>query len=227
KVERTAPEPRTRVRMRIRFAKEGQAVALSHLETATAIARALRRAKLPISFTGGERPRPRVSLGPALPVGIESVAETMEIELLQPMEPTEVIARLEPEMPEGLRLLDGWRVPDDAPSIEKEVRKSTYAARLPESLAKDLEEAAARLFERPLQVVRERPSKFKSRPNPPRTLVFDPRAAVEDLSVQGGEIRFTLVHSEKGTLRPTELLEALVGKLPEGVRIRKEAVQSL
>src|SRR5690606_6618985 len=156
-------------------AKEGQAVALSHLETATAIARALRRAKLPISFRGGERPRPRVSLGPALPVGIESVAETMKVEHLQPIEPTAVISRFEPEMPEGLGLLDGWRVPVGAPSIEKEVLKSTYAARLPERLPKDIEEAAASLFERPLQVVRERPSKFKSRPNPPRTLVFVPR----------------------------------------------------
>ena len=226
KVERTAPEPRTRVRMRIRFAKEGQAVALSHLETATAIARALRRAKLPISFTGGERPRPRVSLGPALPVGIESVAETMEIELVEPMEPEQVVARLAPEMPAGLRLIEGWRVPEGAPSLEQEVRKSTYVARLPAGIPVDLEEAAARLFERALSVVRERPSKFKSRPNPPRTLTFDPRTAVEDLSVRDGEIRFTLVHSEKGTLRPTELLEALVGPLPEGVRIRKEAVQT-
>jgi len=225
KIETTAKEPE-RHRIRIRFAKEGDAIALSHLETATAIARALRRAKLPLSFTEGVRPRPRVSLGPALATGIESTAETMELELVEAVEPAEVVARLAPEMPEGFRLFEAWSVPQGTPAIEREIRKSTYAARLPADFPVDLEAAAARLREEPLSVTRERPGKGRGRKKAPRTKTFDLRTAVADVSVEEGEVRFSLLHSEDGTLRPVEFLEALFGPLPEGVRIRKEAVET-
>jgi len=75
-------EPDVRTRVRIRWAKTGRLVAISHLETMHALLRAIRRAGLPTAFSQGYHPKPRVSFGPALPVGVESRCELADLDLL-------------------------------------------------------------------------------------------------------------------------------------------------
>ncbi|TMA19244.1 MAG: TIGR03960 family B12-binding radical SAM protein, partial [Deltaproteobacteria bacterium] len=73
--------PKERTLLRMRYAKEGVAIALSHLETMTALLRTFRRAKLSIPHSQGFHPKPKVSFGPACPVGTESRAEYLDVEL--------------------------------------------------------------------------------------------------------------------------------------------------
>src|SRR3954466_14771967 len=87
------PLPAERTLLRLRYAKEGMAVALSHLETMTALLRAFRRAKLSIPHSQGFHPKPKVSFGPACPVGTESRAEYLDLELHGAHDPAEVGAR--------------------------------------------------------------------------------------------------------------------------------------
>jgi radical SAM family uncharacterized protein/radical SAM-linked protein len=87
------------------FAKTDQARFLGHLEMVTALVRAMRRAGLPLAYTQGHHPAPRLSLGDALPLGIESRDEIMEIILRQPLDPHEVARRLNVELPPGLAIL--------------------------------------------------------------------------------------------------------------------------
>ena len=68
-------------RVRIRFAKLGKIRWTSHRDTARMWERAFRRARLPVGYTNGFSPRPRVSFGLALPTGHESVAEYLDVEL--------------------------------------------------------------------------------------------------------------------------------------------------
>src|SRR4051812_14156010 len=75
------PLPAERTLLRMRYAKEGVGAALSHLETMTALLRTFRRAKLSIPHSQGFHPKPKVSFGPACPVGTESRAEYMDVEL--------------------------------------------------------------------------------------------------------------------------------------------------
>src|SRR5207249_7878744 len=100
---KAAPPPEGRTTMRLRYAKESRAVALSHLETMTALLRAFRRAKLSIPHTQGFHPKPRVSFGPACPVGTESRAEYLDLELHGAPEAAEVAERIRDELPEGFR----------------------------------------------------------------------------------------------------------------------------
>ena len=72
------PAPPFRSRVRVRWAKLGRLVALSHLEAMHTLLRAIRRAGLPVAYSQGYHPKPRVSFGPALAVGIESRAEFIE-----------------------------------------------------------------------------------------------------------------------------------------------------
>ncbi len=100
------PEPPLRTRVRVRYAKLGRLVALSHLETMHALLRAVRRSGLRVAFSQGFHPKPRVSFGPALPVGVESTCEHMDLDLVGAADPSEVALRLGRELPDGLRIAE-------------------------------------------------------------------------------------------------------------------------
>nr|WP_321514080.1 TIGR03960 family B12-binding radical SAM protein [uncultured Pseudodesulfovibrio sp.] len=87
---------------RLWYEKNGPAAYLSQLELQAVFERAFRRAGLPMAFSAGFHPMPKLSFGKALPVGVSSNAEWINVFLRQDFEPTEVIKRLIPNMPEGL-----------------------------------------------------------------------------------------------------------------------------
>jgi radical SAM family uncharacterized protein/radical SAM-linked protein len=101
-----AEESNGAYRYRLVFAKTEQARFLGHLEMVTALVRAMRRARLPLAYSQGHHPAPRLSLGDALPLGIESRDETMEIILRRPLDPHQLARRLNTELPAGLAILE-------------------------------------------------------------------------------------------------------------------------
>lgn len=90
--------------LRLRLAKEN--IFISHLEFVRAIIRALRRSGLPLKYTGGFHPRVKVSLGPALAVGIKSESQYVDIFLTERVAPKDVIDRLNKDFPEGIKVLE-------------------------------------------------------------------------------------------------------------------------
>ena len=92
--------PEGRFRYRIGWAKLGEFAMLSHLEMMALFIRAFRRAGLPLAHTEGKRPRPKLSFGPALSVGVESVAEVMDVTLIRQGVPAELMARLNEMLPD-------------------------------------------------------------------------------------------------------------------------------
>ncbi|MFQ5735362.1 MAG: TIGR03960 family B12-binding radical SAM protein [Thermodesulfobacteriota bacterium] len=99
-------------RVALRFSKTGDLKYLSHLELIRAMIRAVRRAGLPIRYSRGFHPMPRISFASTLPVGMESLDELMFIEL-EPaggrIGPDEITERLNAALPEGLKCLGGGR----------------------------------------------------------------------------------------------------------------------
>jgi radical SAM family uncharacterized protein/radical SAM-linked protein len=91
-------------RYRVWYAKTGPAAVLSQLELQSVFERALRRSGLPLSFSAGFHPLPRVSFGMALPVGVESVCEWFVLGLREARPAEEVAAVLGPNLPPGLPL---------------------------------------------------------------------------------------------------------------------------
>ncbi len=89
---------------RLVFSKLGPARFLSHLELAKAFIRALRRAGLNTVYSMGYHPMPRVSFATALPVGTESVHETVDIELLDDLAPSILKEEINLQLPEGVRV---------------------------------------------------------------------------------------------------------------------------
>jgi radical SAM family uncharacterized protein/radical SAM-linked protein len=229
------PDPPVRTRVRIRYAKLGRLVALSHLETMHAILRSVRRAGLRVAYSQGFHPKPRVSFGPALPVGVESRSEHLDLDLVGTADPALVAARLAAELPAGLRVLEAEAVAQGAPSISEAVRTAHYRADFPAhawdeaSLTRCVE--AFRAAER-VVVTRAAPPKNR-RPGRQQKVAanrrreIDLKEIVTHLAVEGRlGVAFSLRTDPSGSAKPAEALAAIFGDgaMPPGVKVLKEGV---
>ena len=93
-------------RMRIRYAKRGRLRFTSHRDFSRAFERAVVRARLPMAYSSGFNPHPRISYAGAAPTGSASEAEYLEIGLAQEQDPAEIRERLAAAMPDGLDVVE-------------------------------------------------------------------------------------------------------------------------
>jgi radical SAM-linked protein len=105
-----APGPITPCRYRLTYAKLEEGRWLGHLEMVASLYRSLRRSGLPLSFSSGFHPLPRVSFYDALPLGVESLAETMDVELAAPVPEDTLVSTLNRVLPPGLKVLQACRL---------------------------------------------------------------------------------------------------------------------
>jgi len=99
-----APNPQLPVvqRVRLRYAKRGRLRFTSHRDVARALERAVRRAGIPVAFSHGFNPHPRISYAGASPTGAASEAEFMEIGVSAACDPEQLRAALDAALPPGL-----------------------------------------------------------------------------------------------------------------------------
>lgn len=93
-------------RLRIRYAKRGRLRFTSHRDFSRAFERAIFRARVPMAYSSGFNPHPRISYAGAAPTGSASEAEFVEIGLAQVVDPASVRASLEEALPDGLDVVD-------------------------------------------------------------------------------------------------------------------------
>lgn len=201
-----APAPAQKCTVRVRYGKEGAAIAVSHLETIGVLTRALRRSGLPVAYSQGHSPRPRVSFSPACPVGVESRAEFVDVELARPVEPQEVSAALGREMPPAFPLLGAQALPLKAPSLDASIAEMVYRARFGEGIASQALERAAQAFAAAERwEVRREGGKGKRAPK-----LIDLRAAVTSFKALGErEIEFCLT-ARGASAKPSEVLDSVL-----------------
>ena len=117
-------------RLRMGFAKTGALALISHLDLLRLLERALRRTGLPVSFTGGFHPLPRLQLALPLPLGVEGTGEWLDLEFTEAVDPALVRTRLQPQLPPGLQLLSAAVVPTFGPSLSQELAAARWRFRL-------------------------------------------------------------------------------------------------
>ncbi|MCA1823661.1 MAG: TIGR03936 family radical SAM-associated protein [Frankia sp.] len=100
------PPPPVVQRLRIRYAKRGRLRFSSHRDFARAFERALRRADVPMAYSAGFTPHPKISYVGAAPTGVASEAEYLEIGLAQPRDPTAMGAALDAALPDGMDVVE-------------------------------------------------------------------------------------------------------------------------
>jgi radical SAM family uncharacterized protein/radical SAM-linked protein len=230
-----APPSPVRTRVRIRYAKLGRLVALSHLETMHALLRAIRRAGLTVAYSQGYHPKPRVSFGPALPVGIESLCEHMDLDLHGSADAADVGARLSRELPKELEVLEAEEIDPSEESVSQALRAVHYRVRFPEedwgedALARCVE--AFRGAERSV-VTRASPPKARRSKRPQKVAEkggreINLKEMVTHLAVEGPDtVAFSLRADPSGSAKPAEVLAAIFGDgtPPRGVKVLKEGV---
>ena len=107
--------------VRVAFTKHGKVRFISHRDVARAFERAFRIEALPLSFTQGFSPRPKVSFGLALSVGHESEAEYLDLELATPIPLESLPSRLSRALPEGIEVVAVRALADRAPALQEAV----------------------------------------------------------------------------------------------------------
>jgi len=118
------------VKIRLEFQKTGADAMTGHLDLVRKLPRILRRAGLPVFYTEGYHPKPAVSFGPALSLGVESVGELAEVKLSQAVDPGDVLRRLNNVSEEGL-VFTGCRVlqPGEK-SLSRVIARADYLVKL-------------------------------------------------------------------------------------------------
>jgi radical SAM-linked protein len=116
--------------LRIGFAKRGPVRFISHRDVARAFERAFRVAELPVAFTRGFSPRPKVSFGPALAVGYESDAEYLDVECTHEVRPDDVAVAVNGALPEGMTVTGIAALADRAPALQEVITSLAYRVTL-------------------------------------------------------------------------------------------------
>jgi radical SAM family uncharacterized protein/radical SAM-linked protein len=193
-----APGPPSPCRYRLTYAKLEEGRWLGHLEMVASLYRSLRRSGLPLSFSAGFHPLPRVSFYDALPLGVESLAETMDVELAAPVPEDTLVATLNRVLSPGLKVLQASRLTRRlAPPGQKgalyqvESRDPVFEA-----------EAAAHFLAQPkFMVTRHRPKEDQR---------LDLRGLVAGLTVLDPlHLELDLRRREKGNFKVTDALAAI------------------
>lgn len=140
------PPPPVVQRLRVRYAKRGRLRFTSHRDFARAFERALRRAAVPMAFSAGFSPHPKISWVGAAPTGVASEAEYVEIGLAAPVDPEQLRAALDAALPPGLDVLDVLPVADG--SLPERMRVSHWQVTLPGIFTERLAAAVAEFLAR-------------------------------------------------------------------------------
>ncbi|MER7973761.1 TIGR03936 family radical SAM-associated protein [Streptomyces sp. NPDC096080] len=188
-------------RIRLRYTKRGRLRFTSHRDFQRAFERALRRAEVPMAYSAGFTPHPKVSYANAAPTGTGSEAEYLEIALTASRDPERLRALLDESLPTGLDIVDA--VEARTPGLADRLTASVWELRLT-GVEPAVAERAVAAFKAAETVEVQRTAK-----NGVRT--FDARAAVVELETHG-------TPADRPTDQPCAILRLVVRHVTPAVR---------
>jgi len=198
------------MRIRITFVKQGALRYTGHLDLHKLWERAARRAELPLAYSQGFHPQPKMNMAAALPLGFSSRCEVIDMKLEQDIQLESLPTRLNNTLPSGLQVVDVEQVDERAPALQTQVLSAEYEVTLTEAV--DRSELKRKLD----SVIGS-----NSIPRERRGKTYDLRPLIEEVSVlSDGRIFMRLLAREGATGRPEEVLDVL-GIAFEGTRIER------
>ncbi len=132
-------------RLRIRFSRGEEVKFISHLDIMRLWQRALHRAGIPLAYSEGFSPHPRISLAAPLPIGVTSEAELMDIFCTRWVSPHFFTTALSQQLPPGIEILQVYSTALTMPSLQSQVRYAEYKVEA-ETEEKDIESKLASLL---------------------------------------------------------------------------------
>jgi len=199
-----------RATVRVRFEKLGKVRFTSHRDVARIWERALRRATVPVAYTQGFSPHPKLSFGLALSTGHESLGEYLDVDVVDSIDVEELPARLDPCLPVGIRVKAAAEIESGTPSLQEAVIACTWRIEVRGTDHDDLR--------RRIDDVLTSGTVMVTRTRKGRTVTDDVRPAIETIDVDeapSASFVANLATQPRG-LRPSELVAALGDDLSEG-----------
>jgi radical SAM-linked protein len=196
-------------KIRIRYAKRDRLRFTSHRDFGRAFERAVRRAGIPVAYSSGFSPHPRISYANASPTGAASEAEYLEISLAAESDPAQVRVALDEALPAGLDILDAVVATPGGGSLADRLEAGAWTIELPEVPVVQVSAAVAAFLDRDTVEV-QRMTKRGIR-------TFDARGAVVSLGVRAGSqadgaacaILDVVVRHGTPSVRPDDILAGL------------------
>ncbi len=187
------------MRLLLRFTKGVEVKYISHLDMQRLFQRAIRRAKLPCAYSQGFNPHMLISFACALPLGVCSNAEYVEIQLEKFVPPTECMNRLNDVLPKGVKILGATEPKEGYPNVGSVIALAEYTVSIKNS--ENAEEKIKNLLEKDEILIEKKTKKGFAEVNV--------RNMIHKLKAENGVISATLSCSNSENLRADKLQEIL------------------
>jgi radical SAM-linked protein len=187
------------MRVRITFSKTGALRYIGHLDLNTIWERAARRAGLPLAYSQGFHPQPKMTFASALPLGFSSRCEVMDMRFNEDIDLASLSTRLQNAMPSGIGIIHVQSVNEHEPPLQTQIISAEYEVTLTEAaneseLKWNMDEVMASL----------------SLPRTRRGKSYDLRPLIEKIELLSeNKILMQLAAREGATGRPEEVLDVL------------------
>ena len=202
--------------MRLRYAKRGRLRFASHRDFQRAFERALRRAGVPMAYSAGFSPHPKISYANAAPTGTASEAEFLEIGLSEACDPGDLRERIDAALPPGLDILDV--VVARTPDFVERLQASTWRIELPGLEVEQAQAALAALLAAE-EVYVERLTKNGMRRFDVRQALLTASVASTADAASACAILTVVLRQVTPSVRPDDILTALRSVAPSPVAI--------
>jgi radical SAM-linked protein len=200
------------MRYRITFTKQGALRYTGHLDLHKLWERAVRRAELPLAYSQGFHPQPKISLAAALPLGFSSRSEVMDMRLNQEISLDEIKERLRQNLPGGIQVLNVESVDERAPALQTQVVSAEYEVILTEPVERsELKRRVTEVMHAESLPRERRGKRYDLRPLIEEILVLESDSLLSGLQEQTPAVLIfmRLAAREGATGRPEEVLETL------------------
>ncbi|MBN1486677.1 MAG: DUF2344 domain-containing protein [Anaerolineae bacterium] len=204
--ETLAPAPS--LRYRITFANSGPLAYISVLELSQIWERSLRRAKVPVRYSQGFNPRPKLNVAAPLPVGCGGEAELMDVLLDEYWPAEEIMNALIGKTPAELKVVSTQNVPEQEPALSEQLMEAEYCISLKDVPQEQMATAITTLLEAESILRPRRGRKYRGKTYDLRPLIGALRQEVPPPSWSAG-LWMRLSARPGATGRPDEVLNAL------------------
>lgn len=209
------------MRIRITFAKQGPLRYTGHLDLHKLWERAARRAGLPLAYSQGFHPQPKMNIAAALPLGFSSRCEVMDMRMKEEIPLDGLVQRLQDTLPAGIRIQNIESVDDREPALQTQVASAEYQVTLTEPVDRfELERRIGSVMESGSLPRERRGKSYDLRPLIEELIVLESNSLLLEEAPALPKIFMRLSAREGATGRPEEVLDVL-GIPFEGTRIER------
>lgn len=200
------------IKIRGKFIKEKHLKYIGHLDMMRLFDRAFRRSNIPILYSQGFNPQPKISFATALPLGVESYGEYFDVELKEKMDIIKFVHNLNNELPDCIKILKAVYV-EDKKSVMALIRWSTYIAevKLINKMSKQELIKQIEYFMNLEEILITKEKHKKGRTKKTQTDIRELIKKLDILDYDNKKIIFktTLKTGSEGNLKPTVLIDSI------------------